>query len=90
MKLKSVVLALVLAMAVFAGWETLQGRNPVDRVMALLDKAPSAVPAPAAATRDVLLDDQTVLILSAPPRDSVEAGHKRFDPVAVAAAMGLA
>lgn len=65
----------LLAMAFLPGQTAADGTQPVATAMKVaLRGTDSAAPAPFAS--------QNTLVLSAPPRDSAESGHRIFDPIA--------
>lgn len=87
MRTKTLLFALVLAVAAYLAFELMQKRNPLARVTGIFkaDKADAknaapkpSQPAPAAA----LADAANTLVLSAPPRENAEEGARRFGPIA--------
>lgn len=83
MKLRTLVLLLILAASAYLAYEVVQDRNPLDRLTALLNPGtPAPVPARVDETLAATTPDENALILSAPPRESVVDGNKRFGPMA--------
>ena len=88
------LLLMLLAGVGYLGFEQLQGREPVARIIesaAAMISGQKAKPAPVVtATPDPAASDtapaaaarEDVLVLSAPPRDGAEGGIKRFGPIA--------
>lgn len=83
MKAKVLLLLLLLSAAGYFFYEQTQGRDPLERITALLTTGglPKANSTPAPVTQAAPLTG-TELILSAPPRDNAEEGAKRFGPMA--------
>ncbi len=87
MKTKTLLLALLLLVAGYITYELGGGRNPLQRITGTVktDTAtttPAPAPTPAHEAQTVTPPVESVLILSAPPRESIEDGNKRFGPLA--------
>lgn len=89
MKAKLLLLLIVLAVAGFAGYEIWQGRDPLAPLVAIYRgptaataPAPTSAPATAPLAADSIDPTRKPLILSAPPRESIEDGDRRFGPMA--------
>ena len=86
------LLILVLIVVAYAGYETYEGRDPlahltslyygssVSSVQDIASTATTPIPAPTASA--AVEPAKSTLVLSAPPRESLEDGVKRFGPMA--------
>lgn len=80
MKTKTLLLVLLVLVAGYFTYELASGRNPLQLITGSLP-VPTA-PAPAQEAQPAAPPGESALVLSAPPRESIEDGAKRFDPMA--------
>ena len=85
MKTRTLLLALLLLVAGYVTYELGGGRNPLQYITGTLQTESATTkpaPAPAQETQTATPPGESALVLSAPPRESIEEGDKRFGPLA--------
>jgi ABC-type phosphate/phosphonate transport system substrate-binding protein len=87
MKTRTLLLALLLLVAGYVTYELGGGRNPLQRFTGSVKTETTTTtlapaPAPAQEAQPASPPVESALVLSAPPRESIEEGDKRFGPMA--------
>jgi len=85
MKTRTLLLVLLLLVAGYFTYELGGERNPLQRITGTLKTETATtkpVPAPMQEAQPATPPGESALVLSAPPRESIEEGDKRFGPIA--------